>query len=159
LTYNETFAQKHNVNIMIGQEMSQNHWETQASNASGYLSNSATDPSAGDSSLSSGTGYQNDNSILSYFGRAFYSYDDRYLLTATIRRDGSSKFAKGNRWGWFPSAALAWKVSNESFLKNNPIINNLKLRFGWGTTGNQNVQDWAYIALLSTKATPWVTVY
>ena len=140
---------------MIGQEMSQNHWETQASNASGYLSNSATDPSAGDSSLSSGTGYQNDNSILSYFGRAFYSYDDRYLLTATIRRDGSSKFAKGNRWGWFPSAALAWKVSNESFLKNNPIINNLKLRFGWGTTGNQNVQDWAYIALLSTKATPW----
>ena len=155
LTYNETFAKKHNVNIMIGQEMSQNHWETQASNASGYLSNSATDPSAGDSSLSSGTGYQNDNSILSYFGRAFYSYDDRYLLTATIRRDGSSKFAKGNRWGWFPSAALAWKVSNESFLKNNPIINNLKLRFGWGTTGNQNVQDWAYIALLSTKATPW----
>ena len=98
---------------------------------------------------------QNDNSILSYFGRAFYSYDDRYLLTATIRRDGSSKFADNNRWGWFPSAALAWKISNESFLKGNPVINNLKLRFGWGATGNQNVQDWAYIALLATKPTPW----
>lgn len=140
---------------MAGQEMSQSHWETQVSNATGYLSNSAQDPSAGNINLSSGTGMQNDNSILSYFGRAFYSYDDRYLLTATIRRDGSSKFADNNRWGWFPSAALAWKISNESFLKGNPVINNLKLRFGWGATGNQNVQDWAYIALLATKPTPW----
>ena len=155
LTYNNTFAEKHNINIMLGQEMSSNHYETQVSNATGYLSNSATDPSAGDLSSSSGTGYQNDNSILSYFGRAFYSYDDRYLITATIRRDGSSKFAKGNRWGWFPSAALAWKISNEAFLKENPVINNLKLRLGWGATGNQNVEDWAYMALLSTKTTPW----
>ena len=157
LTYNQTFAKKHNVNVMIGQEMSENHWETQVSNATGYVSNSAQDPSAGNLSLSSGTGLQNNNSILSYFGRAFYSYDDRYLLTATIRRDGSSKFAEGNRWGWFPSAALAWKVSNESFLKDNPVINNLKLRVGWGATGNQNVQDWACISLLSTKSTPWGT--
>lgn len=155
LTFNRTFAQKHNLNVMIGQEMSDYHWETQVSNATGYLSNSATDPSAGNVSLSSGTGYQNENSLLSYFGRAFYSYDDRYLITATIRRDGSSKFADGNRWGWFPSAALAWKISNEGFLKDNKVINNLKLRFGWGATGNQNVQDWAYIALLSTKTTPW----
>lgn len=155
MTYNRTFAEKHNVNLMVGQEMSQSHWETQQSKTSGYLSNSAHDPSAGNISLSSGTGMQNDNSILSYFGRAFYSYDDRYLVTGTLRRDGSSKFADGNRWGWFPSAALAWKISNEAFLKDNPIINNLKLRFGWGATGNQNVQDWAYIALLSTKPTPW----
>lgn len=155
MTYNRTFAQKHNVNVMVGQEMSQSHWETQQSKTSGYLSNSAHDPSAGNISLSSGTGMQNDNSILSYFGRAFYSYDDRYLVTGTLRRDGSSKFADGNRWGWFPSAALAWKISNEAFLKDNPIINNLKLRFGWGATGNQNVADWAYIALLSTKPTPW----
>ncbi len=155
LTYNKTFAQKHNVNVMIGQEMSHNHWETQVSNATGYLSNSATDPSAGDTSESSGTGYQNNSSILSYFGRAFYSYDDRYLITATIRRDGSSKFADGKRWGWFPSAAIAWKISNEPFLKDNKVINNLKLRFGWGATGNQNVEEWAYMSLLSTKTTPW----
>lgn len=155
LTFNRIFAEKHNINVMAGQEMSQSHWETQVSNATGYLSNSAQDPSAGNINLSSGTGMQNDNSILSYFGRAFYSYDDRYLLTATIRRDGSSKFADNNRWGWFPSAALAWKISNESFLKGNPVINNLKLRFGWGATGNQNVQDWAYIALLAAKPTPW----
>ena len=155
LTYNNTFADKHTINAMLGQEMSSNHYETQVSNATGYLSNSATDPSAGDVSLSSGIGYRNNSSILSYFARAFYSYDDRYLLTATIRRDGSSKFAEGNRWGWFPSAALAWKISNEEFLKGNPVINNLKLRLGWGATGNQNVQDWAYMALLATKTTPW----
>lgn len=121
----------------------------------GYLSNSTKDPSAGDVSKSSGTGSQSDNSIASFFGRAFYSYDDRYLLTATLRRDGSSKFARGNRWGWFPSAALGWKLSNESFLKDNDVINNLKLRFGWGATGNQNVENWAYMAMLSSKTTPW----
>ena len=135
--------------------MSQSHWETQVSNATGYLSNSTKDPSAGDVSKSSGTGSQSDNSIASFFGRAFYSYDDRYLLTATLRRDGSSKFARGNRWGWFPSAALGWKLSNESFLKDNDVINNLKLRFGWGATGNQNVENWAYMAMLSSKTTPW----
>lgn len=155
LTYNKTFAQVHNINVMVGQEMSQSHWETQVSNATGYLSNSTKDPSAGDISKSSGTGSQSDNSIASFFGRAFYSYDDRYLLTATLRRDGSSKFAEGNRWGWFPSAALGWKISNESFLKENDIINNLKLRFGWGATGNQNVENWAYMAMLSSKTTPW----
>jgi TonB-linked SusC/RagA family outer membrane protein len=78
-------------------------------------------------------------------------------VTATIRRDGSSKFAEGNRWGWFPSAALAWKIKNESFLKDNDVINNLKLRLGWGATGNQNVENWAYMALLSSKSTPWGT--
>jgi TonB-linked SusC/RagA family outer membrane protein len=142
---------------MIGQEMSHSHWETQASTATGYLSNSATDPSAGDVTQSTGTGSQVNSSIFSYFGRLFYNFDDRYLLTATLRRDGSSKFAEDNRWGWFPSAALAWKVSNESFLKDNKVLNNLKLRLGWGATGNQNVENWAYMALLASKTTPWGT--
>lgn len=157
LTYNETFNDIHNINVMLGQEMSHSHWETQASAATGFLSNSATDPSAGDVTKSTGTGSQVNNSIYSFFGRAFYSFDGRYLLTATLRRDGSSKFADGNRWGWFPSAALAWKVSNEEFLKDNPVMNNLKLRLGWGATGNQNVENWAYMALLSSKTTPWGT--
>ncbi len=157
LNYVNTFADVHNVNVMLGQEMSESHWESQESAVTGFLSNSATDPSAGDITKSSGTGSQNTNSLYSFFGRIFYSYADRYLLTATLRRDGSSKFAENNRWGWFPSAALAWKVSNESFLKDNSVINNLKLRFGWGATGNQNVTDWAYTALLASKTTPWGT--
>ena len=158
LTYQNVFAEKHNVNVMLGQEMSHSHWENQVSTANGFLSNSTHDPSAGDITQSTGNGTQNDNSIYSFFGRAFYSYDDRYLVTATLRRDGSSRFARGNRWGWFPSAALAWRVSNEKFMAGaSDVVNNLKLRLGWGSTGNQNVADWAYMALLSSKATPWGT--
>lgn len=155
LTYNNTFAEKHNINVMVGQEMSSNHWETQVSTTTGFLSNSTPDISAGSYADSRTTGYQNNTSLFSYFGRAFYSFDDRYLATFTLRRDGSSKFADGNRWGWFPSAALAWRVSNEAFLKNSQVINNLKLRLGWGATGNQNVEDWAYMALLGNYTTKW----
>lgn len=154
LTFDHKFG-KHSINVMLGQEMSHNHWETQVSTTTGYLSNDATDISAGDYDDSRTTGYQNNNSLFSYFGRAFYSYDDRYLLTATIRRDGSSKFAEDNRWGWFPSAAAAWRISNESFLKDNNVISNLKLRVGWGATGNQNVEEWAYTAMLANYTTTW----
>ena len=150
LTYDTTFAKKHHVNVMVGQEMSYNHWEYQWGEATGYLSNSAKDLRAG-RSVSSADGYQEPTSLFSYFGRAFYNYDERYLLTATLRRDGSSKFARGNRWGWFPSAALAWRISNEQFLKDNETLTNLKLRLGWGATGNQNIPDnWSYLALMST---------
>lgn len=157
LTYNRTFNKVHSINVMLGQEMSHFNWETQQSTATGFLTNSTPDPSAGDITTSTGIGYKNANSMQSYFGRAFYSYDDRYLLTATIRRDGSSKFSEGNRWGWFPSAAIAWRASQESFLRDVTWLNNAKLRAGWGATGNQNVADWATIALLSYKTTPWGT--
>lgn len=156
LTYANTFNDLHSINVMIGQEMSQSHWESQASTATGFLSNSVHDISAGDISSSSGTGSQVNNSIFSYFGRAFYSYADRYLATLTIRRDGSSNFADGHRWGWFPSAALGWKISNEPFMKSTAAtISNLKLRLGWGSTGNANVSNWAYMALLNSKSTPF----
>lgn len=157
LTYNNTFAEKHNINVMIGQEMSHYNYETQVGTATGFLTNTTPDLSAGDVTSSTTTGSRIVNSLASFFGRAFYSFDERYLLTATIRRDGSSKFAKGNKWGWFPSVALAWRTSQESFLRDNPVINNLKVRAGWGATGNQNVSDYAYMALLSYKTTPWGT--
>lgn len=154
LTYNNTFG-KHAINAMLGQEMSHNHYETQVTSATGFPSNTATDPSAGSNDSSSPVGYQDNNSLFSYFGRAFYNYDDRYMATFTLRRDGSSNFADGHRWGWFPSAALAWRVSGESFMKNLNWISNFKLRAGWGATGNQNVESWAYMALLTTYNTPW----
>lgn len=158
LTYVNTFGELHNVNFMLGQEMSHSHWENQVSNATGFLSNAVHDPSAGDVTNSTGTGTQTNSKLYSYFGRAFYSYADRYLATFTLRRDGSSKFSPDNKkqWGWFPSAALAWKISNEGFMRSaSQVVNNLKLRLGWGSTGNQNVPDWAYMAILSAKATPW----
>ena len=157
LTYNGTFAKKHNVNVMLGQEMSHNYWENMSTQNQGYLSNTVIDLRAGERTGNNVNidGYQNNTALYSYFGRVLYNYDDRYLLTATLRRDGSSKFAEGHRWGWFPSAAIAWRVSQENFLKDNQTVNNLKLRLGWGATGNQNVEDWAAWAMLANYTTPW----
>jgi hypothetical protein len=118
--------------------MQESKWEYLMGSRMGYLSNAATDLTLGDAATAKNNGNSGESSILSYFGRLFYSYDDKYLLTFTLRRDGSSKFYKDNRWGWFPSAALAWKVSNESFLKDNNIINNLKLRLSYGLSGNNS---------------------
>lgn len=160
LNYSVTLQEKHRLNAMLGQEMSHSHWESQASNASGFTSNSVHDPSAGDRAASTGTGSQNNTSLFSYFGRLFYSFDEKYMLTFTLRRDGSSKFYEDNRWGWFPSAALAWKVTGEEFIKSfaeSIKMNNMKIRLGWGSTGNQNVSDWQYISLLASKSTPWGT--
>lgn len=82
------------------------------------------------------------NRLASYIGRANYSFDDRYLATVTFRADGSSRFGKNNKFGYFPSAALAWRISNESFLKGVDQLTSLKLRLGWGRTGNQEIGDY-----------------
>lgn len=152
LNYARTFD-KHSVNAMLGQEMQESYWENLYGYISGYLTNTSTDLSMGDPTTARTTNNSSNSSLSSYFGRLFYSYDDKYLLTATIRRDGSSKFYEDNRWGWFPSAAFAWKVSNEDFLKDNAVINNLKLRLGWGAVGNQNVPNYAYTSTYNSSAT------
>jgi iron complex outermembrane receptor protein len=88
----------------------------------------------------------NRHTLLSYYGRLNYTFDSRYLLTATIRRDGSSRFSKDNRYSVFPSMALAWRLSEESFLKGNDVLGNLKLRFSYGQTGQQDgIPDYSYI--------------
>jgi TonB-linked SusC/RagA family outer membrane protein len=142
---------------MLGQELQRNAWENLYGYRTGFLTNGSTDLNAGDGTTARNSNGSSANSISSQFGRVFYSFDDKYLLTATLRHDGSSKFDKDNRWGWFPSAALAWKVSSESFLKDNPVINNLKLRAGWGAVGNQNVANYAYTATYAASATNWGT--
>ena len=91
--------------------------------------------------------HPSDVRILSWFGRVNYSYDDRYLATVTLRADGSSKFARGNRWGFFPAAALAWRLSNERFLKNTHWLSNLKLRLSFGMSGNDRIDSDLYIKL------------
>ena len=100
-----------------------------------------------------GTGaYNLESRGLSYFGRVQYVLKDRYILTATIRRDGSSNFGADNRWGNFPSAAAGWRISEENFMKGNTAISNLKLRLGWGQTGNSGgATDKSVTALTSSK--------
>ncbi|WP_144215107.1 SusC/RagA family TonB-linked outer membrane protein [Flavobacterium anhuiense] len=154
LTYNKVFG-KHNVTAMLAQELQERNWENLYGYRSGYLTNGATDLNAGDPTTARNSNASITSALSSYFARGTYSFDDRYFLTGTIRRDGSSQFAEGNKWDWFPSAALAWKISNESFLKNNPTVNNLKLRAGWGIVGNSSVPNNAYTSVYGTSATNW----
>lgn len=94
------------------------------------------------------TDYESESYLVSFFGRVNYSLKDKYLLTLTLRDDGSSRFAPQNRWGLFPSAAFAWKMKEESFLKNVDIISDMKFRLGYGVTGQQNITsgDYPYLA-------------
>lgn len=103
-----------------------------------------------ETSINKGEG-KTEHYIVSFFGRANYSYDNRYLATFTLRDDGSSRFAKKHRWGLFPSLALAWRISEESFLKNQNTLSNLKLRLGWGKTGQQDINqgDYPYLGSYS----------
>lgn len=93
-----------------------------------------------------------ENYLVSFFGRLNYNLMDRYLLTATLRRDGSSRFSKNNRWGLFPSAALAWTISNEKFMEGTQnVLSNLKLRLGYGITGQQEISDYMYLTTYTTN--------
>lgn len=99
------------------------------------------------------SGDQTVTSMLSYLGRVNYSYDDRYLATVSFRADGSSRFAKKNRWGYFPSFSLGWRISNEAFFKEGglgKVFDNLKLRVGWGQNGNQRIDANAPLTLIGT---------
>jgi len=95
-----------------------------------------------------------ENVLISYFGRANYSYDGKYLVTGTLRRDGSSRFSPNNRWALFPSVALAWKLKAEPFLQDNKIVSDLKLRLGYGVTGQQDgIGNYDYLSYYALSAT------
>lgn len=99
-----------------------------------------------------------ENYLISFFGRLNYNFMERYLLTATLRRDGSSRFSENNRWGLFPSAALAWTISNEPFMKaTENVLSKLKLRLGYGVTGQQEIGDYQYITSYSFSTNPNTT--
>lgn len=156
LTYDSKIG-KHSINAILGQEYQESFFENLYGYRTGYLTNGATDLNAGDATTARNSNASFRSSLSSYFARAFYSFDERYLLTATVRYDGSSKFAKENRWGWFPSAALAWRISNEEFLRDNQYINNLKLRLGYGAVGNQSVPNFAFTSIYAASATTFGT--
>ena len=93
---------------------------------------------------------KSDNRLIGFFGRANLDINNRFLITATLRRDGSTRFGRNNKWGTFPSAAVGWKISNEPFLAESRFIDALKLRVGYGVTGNQNIANYGSLALIST---------
>jgi iron complex outermembrane receptor protein len=134
----------HNFDIMGGAEQSHYH-------RSGYSFGTGWDPYLKEEhnpSTREDTEWRTHNSLVSYFGRLNYSLLSRYMLTATFRADGSSRFAEGKKWGYFPAVALAWKINAEPFMKNISWLDEFKLRLGWGKTGQQNgIDDFYYSPL------------
>ena len=118
-----------------------------------YLKFYAMDKASGDKNIESS---YTENRLVSWAGRLNYSYKGKYMATATVRTDGSSRFADGNRWGWFPSLAVAWRASEESFLKQYDWLDNLKLRLSYGLTGNNNVGD--YVTVMTASGPTYVAL-
>jgi TonB-linked SusC/RagA family outer membrane protein len=158
LTYDRTFGDVHKLTAMAGEEFQNSLWSYLMGLVNGYPTNGSTDLTLGDATTAAADGYSGKSPFIGVFGRVFYSYADKYLFTGTLRRDGSSNFAPGHQWGTFPSAAFAWRISEESFLKDDPTVSNAKLRLGWGIVGNQNIPDhFAYLMRYGTVTTPWGT--
>jgi len=150
-TYNKTFN-RHKINATLGAEWSETSDETFGGSVSGfdgsyYLFNNlgaANVPNPPSSSAYS-------KATNSYFGRVGYSYEDKYLFTATGRYDGASVFGENHKFAFFPSAAVAWRVSQEDFLKNSNLISNLKLRLSYGSTGNSSINPYGSLSTLATN--------
>lgn len=157
LTYNNTFAQKHDLTVMLGQEYSASEsWSNGMSLIKFPNPNHGLDDISKATVSEQSTGHSHSN-MLSFFARANYGFDDRYLLTATFRADGSSKFAKGHKWGFFPSASGAWRVSQEKFWQESSInewFNNLKFRVGYGVTGNNGIGSNLYTTNVTMSTYP-----
>ena len=149
LTYDNTFAGIHHLTVLLGTSAQANHFEFMngsvqafASDLTQQLSNGTLQPTI--------NGNASDWSLMSYMGRVNYGYNDKYLVTATVRRDGSSRFGSGNKWGVFPSGSVAWRISKEDFFKGISFINDLKLRAGYGITGNQEIGNYTFASVLKT---------
>jgi TonB-linked SusC/RagA family outer membrane protein len=138
---------KHSVDLLVGQ-MYQNGQFYEARGHTESL-NSPYYPVLDNGTNKSASGSRSESVLSSYLGRLNYNYADRYLLTATLRRDGSSRFSKSNRFGYFPSIALGWRVNNEEFLNLPEFISDLKVRASYGQLGNQNIGDYLYSAYIN----------
>ncbi len=149
LNYDKSFG-KHRINAMVGTSYQEYKKESVSASGSGRASELTTELDNATKATDVG-GNSLRWALMSYMARLHYSYDDRYLVTATFRADGSSKFGKDNRFGYFPSFAAAWNIGNESFMQSVKPISQLKLRVGYGQTGNQNIGAYAFADKLSVN--------
>jgi TonB-linked SusC/RagA family outer membrane protein len=145
LTYRNTIG-KHNFTLLAVQESNRAHWEGHSLTASGFKDNSGKELADSDlSKIELQFPYSGTQTLSSYLGRAVYDYAGKYGVSAAIRTDGSSKFFVGNKWGVFRSVGASWKLSNETFMENTKkYIDNIKFRFGYGETGNNQISNNLY---------------
>lgn len=139
---------KHHINAMVTHEAQESYWKNLMGQRQGFPTNNIMDLNVGDPSTAANGGGQGPWAMESYLGRINYNYDNRYIITAAYRADGSVNFAPGNKWGYFPSVSAAYRISNEKFFQI-PQINDLRLRFETGVTGNQGSSGAIYGALNS----------
>lgn len=156
LTWDQQFN-KHKVTVMAGTSWTDSDYRYSYINGSHYLSDAIQTLNAANKISWDGTGTSaSEWGIMSYFGRASYNFDSKYLLTANIRIDGSSKLHPDHRWKAFPSVSAAWRMSQESWLNDKTWLNDLKIRAGWGQTGNQGgIGDYAYLQRYNITRQQW----
>ncbi|MEX0771516.1 MAG: SusC/RagA family TonB-linked outer membrane protein, partial [Balneolaceae bacterium] len=143
LNYVDTFAERHNIDVLVGTEATRNSNVGMGASMRGYITTSTDawyiqdalgDP--GTKNVSSNGGF---SSLYSFFGKVDYNYASKYYVSATIRRDGSSRLGSGNKWGTFPAFSLGWRLSEEAFLRGSEVLSDLRIRGGYGVTGNQQI--------------------
>lgn len=153
--FDHTFAEKHRVGLMAGMSAQWNTNDYLNAQKNVFMFDNVHEMDNGEEMYAIG-GNETEWALLSYMARVNYSYEDRYLLTATIRRDGSSRFGKKHRWGTFPSVSVAWRASQEKWFPKNDYINDLKVRAGYGVTGSQaSVGNYSYLASYNTSVYPF----
>ncbi|MEG3656794.1 TonB-dependent receptor [Arenibacter palladensis] len=150
-TYNKTL-ENHNFNVLAGYEYNHREYYRSTAKRRGYDSDFLHSLSAGQEIVSADDS-ANETNLISYLSRINYSYLDRYMLAASLRRDGSSRFGPNNKWGNFWSLSGAWRVSEEQFLKSSTVISNLKLKASYGVTGNDNFSDYVWIGRINQART------
>ena len=148
-TFEHTFADKHDVNLMVGSSAQWNRTDAFNATMAGFLFDSVHEFDNGNTMKDIG-GSSSDWALLSFMARLNYTYDDRFLVTATFRRDGSSRFGPDHRWGNFPSVSAAWRISRERWFPQDSFVSDLKLRAGYGITGNEKIGSYSYISTYST---------
>jgi TonB-linked SusC/RagA family outer membrane protein len=154
LSYNKTIGGQHTIGAVIGFTYQDFLYRYLGGSGNGYLSDVTETYDLGSASNPGipGSGYTK-STLMSYLGRINYSFKNRYLLTASLRADGSSKYSEGSKWGYFPSGAFAWKVKEEGFLKDVELISDLKFRSSYGYTGSQAINAYATLNQLSSGKT------
>ena len=168
LNYSKQFG-KHSIQTVLGYTY-QYSYNTTASmiNSDFDLDDYKTHNMGAGANLKSGTAgmysFKEDNTYIAFFGRAMYNYDNKYLLAASLRRDGSSRFGANNKWGWFPALSAGWRISEEQFMKDLHWFDDLKLRVGYGVTGNQDFSNYKSLMMMSVAGHfyyngDWINTY
>ena len=154
LTYNHVFADKHDLTALLGYEVNQSRWGGNDASVLNFLSNDLQTLNLGDAKTATNNEYKDSQALESFFGRVNYTFNRKYSLTATIRSDRSSKFAPGYQTGYFPSAAVSWRISEEPFMASiKNTVDNIKIRASYGAVGNQAIPNYRYGSALTALPT------